>query len=377
MKKRSWFWKGAVFFLLFGLCLFGCGRETKAPNQEGATEGYENYFLYSFTSGQFLESRDSYYMIYLSAPGGYGIYTLDKENPTAWLPLCGRPDCPHNDQDCNCKISNPSAMGLYQDHLYFLGSQNGNTQLWRMELDGSNHELVKELFPYSTEEVPSLPLFHKGYVLYEVQHMENGQIAGCELRCFSLDPDEKEYQVIRKEEGEASFGCYPWEDRVFIYTRSPGGVGLSAYNLDSKTLTELEKDAKEPVSITIQKDRLWLSLRQEGVYRMELPEGTKEKIAGWGGEEEGVYTDEDYLYRGKLNRVWARQKEAGGTIQILDLEGNPVAKGELPEEVLYYTCSTSRHIFFHRIKDMETQLPSYYLDKEEVKEGKLVFYRLQ
>ena len=373
MKKRIW----SLFLLLFCF-LGGCGREISLPQNGGSTEAYENHFLHSFASGQFLESAESYYMIHLDETGGYFIYVLDKEHPKKWLPLCSRPDCSHNSSDCNANISNPVAIGLYNEHLYFCDEDRDSYQLWRMELDGSNHEKVKDLYPYTENIAGNVMIFHKGYLLYELQTVKDGQVTGYELRAAPLDQDKDGYEVIVKADGMVSSGMYPREEMVYLYIRGEEKTKLCTYNLDTKEFSEVEEGVQEPVSITIDKDILTLSLRNKGVYRMNTALKTKEEVMAWEDPEEGViYTDEDYIYSGKLNRVFAKDKEPGGSMRILDLNGNLIQEAELPEEVLYYTCSTSQHILFHTVTGYEWGLPIYYINKSDIGKGELKFYKIR
>ena len=49
---------------------------------------------------------------------------------------------------------------------------------------------------------------------------------------------------------------------------------------------------------------------------------------------------------------------------------------EDPEEVLYYTCSTSQHILFHTVTGYEWGLPIYYINKSDIGKGELKFYKI-
>ena len=374
MKKRI---VGLFLLIVLGMA-GGCSVKTELPEKSRNTEGYENYFLYSFTAGQILESEDSYYMIHQGGAGGYFIYTLDKENPMQWLPLCGRPDCSHQDKNCNASISNPAAIGLFDGHLYFCDSNQGASQLWRMELDGSNHEKVKDLYEYSPNTIGNTMIFHKGYLLYELQTVKDGEVAGYELRAVSLKPEEKGYEVIAEAEGMASAGMYPKEEIVYLYLRGEEGIRFCTYNLETKEFLELEQNAQEPVSITIQEKRLILSLRNKGVYRLDMTKKAEEEIIPWNiSEEETIYTDEDYLYCGKLNGVAARNKEPGGTMEILDLDGNFLLEVEFPDQALYYSFSTKDHVFFHTVTNFVNDLPSYYIKKEDIEKGTVTFYQTE
>ena len=91
----------------------------------------------------FLET-DSYYY-YLN--NGL-IYFSEKTAPSFYL-LCSKPNCSHDGEDCNAYGGGEgSALGYWDGKLYTAGWLNNELALVRMDMDGSNHELV------ATMEVP-------------------------------------------------------------------------------------------------------------------------------------------------------------------------------------------------------------------------------
>jgi hypothetical protein len=84
---------------------------------------------------------DSYYY-YLN---NGRIYYSEKTEPTFYL-LCSKPNCPHGGEDCNAYGGGEGgALGYWDGKLYSAGFVNDELALVRMDLDGSNHELVTKL----------------------------------------------------------------------------------------------------------------------------------------------------------------------------------------------------------------------------------------
>ena len=82
------------------------------------------------------------------------LYFTDKEYRD-WMPLCPRPDCSHDNENCDAWIGGSAGPWVYGDHLYFLGDlyvtdENAvrrytEAELWRMRFDGTAHEMVCKL----------------------------------------------------------------------------------------------------------------------------------------------------------------------------------------------------------------------------------------
>ena len=107
---------------------------------------------------QIFETDDSIYCIERLSAHSYEelIYFSDKEYQD-WMPLCSKPNCIHNSEDCNAMPEGYAAnrMWIYGRHIYYAVSDTSsdglgrNIELWRMKLDGSDHE---RLFNYSIHD---------------------------------------------------------------------------------------------------------------------------------------------------------------------------------------------------------------------------------
>ena len=97
-------------------------------------------------SSKMCETDDSFY--YLTSEDM--ILFSDKSYPD-WQPLCGKPNCRHTarETDCNAKLEGDAgSITVYGNHLYYAfvdpsdNMMRAAVQIWRMKLDGSDHELI-------------------------------------------------------------------------------------------------------------------------------------------------------------------------------------------------------------------------------------------
>ena len=98
------------------------------------------------------QSDAGYYEIFQNGSSGCNILYTDFATQTRVF-LCSRPECTHRDDSCTSWISNTNGgilLMAYKDNLYFFQTggprQNATEEdlmhLWRMDLDGSNRELL-------------------------------------------------------------------------------------------------------------------------------------------------------------------------------------------------------------------------------------------
>ncbi len=97
----------------------------------------------------------------------YRIYYWNEETNDV-IPLCGKVECTHDELSCNAcfPFVGTAPMDVYRNQLYVWASDEEGKHLFRMELDGSNREIVCEL---ETEDgrsgSPNIARFHDGDVL--------------------------------------------------------------------------------------------------------------------------------------------------------------------------------------------------------------------
>lgn len=172
MRKRM-LW---VFSVIVSLLLTGCGQnptvldepeptaiydwmagESPVPNRRiGTTRKGVNfephavsptgvYFVRqeTFDDGETLHYLDATYILY--ADHGSGNF----------YKLCGRTDCPHDNEDCNAYLYRASDLSYYQGYLYAVigdGPYTEECKLIRMSPDGSRHVTVFDFSEFVKEQ---------------------------------------------------------------------------------------------------------------------------------------------------------------------------------------------------------------------------------
>lgn len=89
-----------------------------------------------------------------------------------FVKLCGRPDCSHNNPDCNAYVQKGSDISFYNGYLYVVsgeGSDSGDCYLMRMNPDGSNHVIIFDFAKYIKEidaDYVECAFISKGYCVF-------------------------------------------------------------------------------------------------------------------------------------------------------------------------------------------------------------------
>ena len=135
--------------ILLILFLVGCGKD---PQDSPSTESAESYVLtlppedhnQGFQGMPFVETPEGYYYMY----GNLICFCARGTND--FYPICSKPECSHEDEDCNAWCSGTS-FGYYKGALYNYrriattdGAQPALDVIKR-NLDGTDHQVVATL----------------------------------------------------------------------------------------------------------------------------------------------------------------------------------------------------------------------------------------
>ena len=164
--------------------------------------------------------------------------------------LCGRPECLHEDWTCNGYMNTTSeSISFYDGKLYWLGfnqkfgQKNGPRQLgiWRMDQDGTNRELLKEL----SEEVTYMEFysmtFHRGmaYLHTREQRVTDG-VPETLSHIYATDlTDSDEFTLLLSRTGELEYEVidhYIYVLSYVFFTEGepfPTGMEISRFDLDT------------------------------------------------------------------------------------------------------------------------------------------------
>ena len=368
--RKPWKWICGV--LAVSLFLFwGCGNVS--PQGQDGEEGsdWESYVLTSYDRGNLVETQEGIYKVNGSESSGY-VYYAEKDS-MEWLPLCSRADCTHTNEDCNACIGDK--LGIYQNKLYYI-QRNVMTgpSIWRMEMDGSNHEKVRDI--PSESYITNEECFHKGFLIYYVSGTdEKGQI-WTEARAASLEGDDQQYDVIeRTAEGENSYYLFfPYEDRVY-FTRSIVGenqenIVQGVWTLEGKETKILQENWKGITCLSGGEDCLYMTYSDDGVYRIDKETFEPARIMETPAPDGLTFTDGQYIYKAGIDALFG---DLGvDELIIYDMEGQEVARLDFPEGVNpCYLAATSNGVLFYTQSMGWTGLPDYYIEKADIGTDKL------
>lgn len=205
------------------LTLTACGEESgKAidTNIENSTD-LDRAFAHAAMFGKVCATENTVYFAH--ALDGNMIHYLDKETGISG-PLCGKPECFHNNSSCNAYVADAQMLSLYDGRLYFVERNYSAITVYSMALDGTDRREVRkidaQLYPrtYSVTFV----VLHRGYVYaaFIKKEIANGEEASSSYVCaFSLDPEEKPFVIMEEETDlDSDIVIQPYGDELYILT---------------------------------------------------------------------------------------------------------------------------------------------------------------
>lgn len=207
----------------------------------------DNRFLQAGTRGRLVETANAYYLV----PSIPYIMFVDKQSLLCG-PLCGKPECAHNDIDCNAYIDAAFCLSRYDGKLYFA---SGDT-LYKMDLDGTNREQVLKFGQPSyindsggSERVGSTVNYkvslHRGYIYRTwMEYVVNDGVPGVRMYAESIKTDSGERTAIfdRTYPGNNAVDTYQIRfsgNHLYMmlkkYTEETRTYSFELYDWDSKT----------------------------------------------------------------------------------------------------------------------------------------------
>jgi hypothetical protein len=287
--KKTIYGTGMLFFLILILCISGCGYQgeatepvpevpavsgdnnTQTNTDASATAEQSPIVLLKeqpldnravYLNGNFIETEDSLYSIPFF--GGL-IMGWDKTNHIGG-PLCGRPECLHNNDQCNAYVGSvpKSSLSLYQNRLYWVGVVKTDPQtrgvpgVYSMNPDGTDRRLELN-WDYYQEGINNAYL-NQGFV-YAVHQKEEVDQADPFLRLTvrMIPIDGTDSVTILDRTGRESVKVMPFfeEKSVWFVLSSRQGETFSAQLLcwDTEKRELQEVLSKEGLSLCL--DSIW------------------------------------------------------------------------------------------------------------------------
>ena len=233
-----------VFSILLSLALSAC---TAKPASSSAV-------LFDYPQGSSMqvlgETSQGYYFLVSSF-----VYFCDRGSDQ-WVVLCNRPDCMHTDEQCDA-FFNGNKLYVYRDSLYTLGSLQdsnaGGYDLIRMQLDGTNHEVMYTLRNDAIGANASGMLmsyrFHQGYLIVTINTEDPDQkTTRSRLLLISLDHPARSMTTIA-DTRFPSGSTDPKTDQTLHFRSAAGdliyyfqGSAAKAWSISQETAMDLNDE---------------------------------------------------------------------------------------------------------------------------------------
>ena len=160
-----------VIVLAVALLLAGCSEEVKnhSPVLRGNPGSYEEpVATYGWMAGEspVPNRRLGIHRVglhnYVHATSATGVYFRVVEDEKSYLmymdnssdeviKLCGRPDCTHDNADCNAYLPACNGLSYYNGYLYAFYGVDTESKLIRMDPDGSNRVELLDVLAFAKE----------------------------------------------------------------------------------------------------------------------------------------------------------------------------------------------------------------------------------
>ena len=330
------------------------------------------------------ESGDTIYFSTGSA-NNKKIYFTDKEYKE-WMPLCFKPECSHRGLDCNAHLEGDDQRTIwpYGDHIYYVvQGTNTSPQLWRMKLDGSDHERLL-LFNYTKEvniydEYTWDFSFHNKYV-YAWLSASNEELLkterGFETMIFVVD--------LSRDKLEAELTGLQWEVGLPVCGCGDTVYCINSVNNNSITKVDLAHGKAEKLcelpdypdaGLVLKGDRIYSAFyKQDKLFAyIDVNTGELTEICPLERNMRYSFTD-DYLIGSGSDT-----SKGEGTL-IYDYEGNLIR--HIPYETYNENVSANycvgNYVFGYDFNDITYNgmvPPQWYLDLSELGSDDMTWHK--
>lgn len=241
-------------------------------------------------------TNDGFYYVSLASNASPNCYILYSDNGSDMvIKLCGRADCTHDTTDCNAYVGstcfaiscwNGYLYAVYEEYVESIG--NHNLILCRMNLDGSNRVVVRDLHQFAQDkgfaqederEYASYELMTDGYLNFAIGHYEKQPDDTLlpvwdESYYFALDGSMAEPKVV---ESEVAY-LYSCGDVILSLGEAQHGATYGGYydwHPETDTATYLCDHPGQPGWFGETEAYYY---KDGGVYRLTYATGTEEKL---------------------------------------------------------------------------------------------------
>ena len=338
MRKEIHFTGGIKLLCVLTAGLFllsACGKTEEEDTGGAATPVESDTVEADFAYPYVAESENGYYYWERKSREQWypRLMFMDKESGRV-VPLCSRPDCTHEGQECNAYFRDVNNNGdgvhkyylqYYERNLYAVGlSEDAYVSLFRIKADGSAEwEISAKLYrtdyaatgEWKTPEI----LIHDGYVYFvdryqKVKKLERMPIGGGAPEIlFEGDSDASAVDIFRiKSNGGSLFF------QVLSYLNdTPGNSGSTAYRYNPATgqCSLIAEGFSGTYSV---RDGFLYYSSPGSLCRYSIQDQTTEILVEQPMNIPTITLTRDYI-------ILCAQWEDGGTLTLYDYEGKEIA----------------------------------------------------
>ena len=145
-------------------------------------------------------------------------------------PLCGKPECLHNDDTCNAYIDFPPRPELsdYDGALFWWETDyKHEAHAYKVNYDGTGREQVRDLEGITTDTgAPDYSFVHRGYMFFSYQTWKvvNGEtVWGARILAYDLNSSEEGITVYEKDYGDTVYRPIIQAYENYLYIMLPIG----------------------------------------------------------------------------------------------------------------------------------------------------------
>lgn len=345
-------------------------------------------------STDFLETQEGYYSV-IPWNNGYYIFFCPRDGGS-FVPLCGKPNCKHNDEDCNAWIgAGARTLGCFDGALYTLEDVtfDQNVVIGKRNLDGSDHRVFATVKAADYAGDPlniagDLKGFYRGKAYVMLATPESDEfIENQEDHWIAVDLTDGSQKEIAKD--------FFSERRSWMTPEFQNGKMLLDVQKDKHkpflesehTSAELDLETGTGTDV-LMRDLGWYHITDSTLYYMDYSASGKPcfkeydrqtgAVKDWDMPTEDtnvrVACDEDYVY---VIPVVTRWTSGPGTLYVLSRDYLLVDQVELPEgqEIL---AITSDRIFTTDVFQKNNQdSVVYYMQKSQIGSGGIELVKVE
>lgn len=351
--------------LTAGLFLLSACGKTEQKSANGADAPIESDFNASgFEYCHVTESEEGYYFWERMDQNHFypRLMFMDKESGRV-VPLCNKPDCGHDNEECNAYFPsvNVGGDGMSKDHIqYYDGSlyavgftSDDYVTLFRIKADGSEWETSTKLYrtDYASTghwRTPDI-LIEDGYVYFNDRKQKKMKLVrvpiggGAEEVLFEGDDDAVEVQIyrIKSSEDAVFFQAYIFSDESVEHAKG----GLYQYDKTDGEYRLVKTELVQPYFV-------WNGCvyygSSEGICCYSIQDGTVEILADQPIEVPYITLTKKYII--------LCDDMVDGYLIIYDYEGTQIAVVSCDLKPTWYFGGSSDLLFAECVRDNETRL---------------------